>query len=210
MNYWFLITSIGSSLVTIPIAVTIAAWLLASREWKMAFYWCFLFGLAMLLVLATKIAFVGWGVGIESLDFTGISGHAARSAAVFPLLFYFGLQPAPRKIFSWPLCLGVALGLLIAISRVMVNAHSSSEIIAGWLLGSSVSFGFLISMSKHYVLISRRWLLLCSLIFLFVSPIAKPVPTESLIIKTALFLSGHHAPNTRAMWGHVHKEMHFL
>ena len=35
---------------------------------------------------ASKVAFIGWGLGLSALDFTGISGHAMIASAVYPLL----------------------------------------------------------------------------------------------------------------------------
>jgi membrane-associated phospholipid phosphatase len=209
MIFWFLLTSIGNTVITIPITLTIAIWLLASREWRMSLLWCVLFGVAMILVLITKIAFIGWGLGIESLDFTGISGHATRAAMVIPILFYFGLQRAPRKITSMGVYAGVALGAAISVSRVMVNAHSGSEMVAGWLLGSGMCLIFLQFMKNHSVLISRRWLLACSFSLLFISPVMKPFQPDDLIIKLALAISGHEKPFDRLAWGHNSHELHF-
>lgn len=202
MIFWYLITSIGSVVITMSITMTIAIWMLAGREWKMPLQWCFLFGLSMILVLASKIAFIGWGIGSEEWDFTGISGHATRAAAVFPILFYFGLQRAPRKINSLSVYSGVLLGLMITVSRVKVHAHSESEIVAGWLLGSAVSGAFLYLAHSKAVLISRRWLVLCSFSLLFVSPVMVTVPSEGVITELALYLSGHTEPYDRSNWAH--------
>ncbi|WP_395398918.1 hypothetical protein ACHMW6_18955 [Pseudoduganella sp. UC29_106] len=51
---------LGSLPVTGPIGVAIAAWLLAGRSWRLSLSWCLLFGLGMLLVVATKVAWIGW------------------------------------------------------------------------------------------------------------------------------------------------------
>jgi membrane-associated phospholipid phosphatase len=195
--------------ITIPITLTMAIWLLVAREWKPAILWCTLFGFANLLVLATKVAFVGWGIGIEALDFTGISGHATRAAMVYPILFYFGLQAAPRRVNGRGVYLGMAVGAMISISRVMVNAHSGSEILAGWLLGTCMCLIFLKVMKTHTVLISRRWLLACSFSLLFISPLMRPFESDDLITDLALYLSGHQVPFTRAVWGHSSHVMHF-
>lgn len=209
MIFWFLLSIIGDSIITIPIAATLTVWLCVSREWKMAALWCVLSGVAMTIVVATKIMFVGWGIGIESLDFTGISGHATRAAMVYPVLGYYALQRAPRQINGFSVWLGFALSVLVSVSRVMVNAHSGSEIVAGQLLGSAMALIYISSMKNHVVLTSRRWLLACSLALLFVSPAMKPMPTERAVTHLALILSGHSKPFTRANWGHSSEHMHF-
>ena len=204
--FWHLISATGSSIVTLPIALALAIWLSVSGERKPAVHWCFLFGLAMVLVAATKIAFIGWGIGIEQLDFTGLSGHATRAALVFPVLFYFGLQRHPRTIFSLPLYFGVALGLLVAISRVKVHAHSISEIVSGWLLGSAACATFLFWIRTHAMLTSRRWLVTWSFAILCLSPLTRHSTTssESMVESLALFLSGHKEPFVRQNWHSEH------
>jgi len=209
MNFWHLLSSFGNSAITIPITLIVAIWLLASREWRTSLVWCVLFGFSMVLVLITKIAFVGWGIGIESLDFTGISGHATRAAMVFPVLFYFGLQRAPRKVNSFGVILGMVLAVLISISRVMVNAHSGSEVLAGWLLGTGMALIFFQIIKTHVILISRRWLLACSFFLLFISPTVKPLQADDMIAQLALKISRHNKAFDRSRWGHEMHEMHF-
>ena len=210
MIFWYLITSLGNSIITIPITLTIAIWLFVSREWKMSLLWCSLFGVAMILVLATKIAFIGWGIGSEMLDFTGISGHATRAAMVFPVLFYYGFQRAPRKINHGGVYIGMLLGVVISLSRIMVHVHSGSEVVTGWLLGTGMSLIYLGSMKNHIVLTSRRWLVLCSFSLLLASPALKPIQPEGLIVDVALYLSGHDRPFERSDWPHAAGRTHQL
>lgn len=210
MILWFLITSLGNSIITIPITLTIAIWLFLSREWNMSFLWCALFGLAMILVLATKIAFIGWGIGIEELDFAGLSGHATRAAMVFPVLFYYGFQRAPRRINHLGVYIGTALGLAISFSRIVVHAHSGSEVVGGWLLGTGMSLIYLGSMKNHIVLTSRRWLVACSFSLLFASPALKPVQPDGIIVEVALYLSGHDKPFQRSDWATAARATHYL
>ena len=84
---WIKFTSYGDTMVMIPAAFIILVWLTVGRAWRMAIWWCLLLIAGLVLVAATKIAFVGWGVGIRSIDFTGISGHAMRATAVLPVIF---------------------------------------------------------------------------------------------------------------------------
>ncbi|MFC6518687.1 hypothetical protein ACFQAT_01865 [Undibacterium arcticum] len=81
------ITSVGGITVMAPAAIAITVWLVVERSWRVALWWCLLFAAGMGLVVATKIAFIGWGIGIRSLDFTGFSGHSMRATAVIPVLF---------------------------------------------------------------------------------------------------------------------------
>ena len=199
MISWFTVSSIGSSAILIPVAFAIAVWLLAARAWGAALYWCVLFGAAMLTVIASKVIFIGWGIGIESLDFTGISGHSARATAIFPTLFYLVFQKTPRKIYSLPVLSGWVAGVIICISRVVVDAHSVSEALSGGILGTAVSFFFLHTAGKYPLLISPRWLLIPSLCFLLSAPNIKPAPTQQWMTSAALALSGRTTPFNRSM-----------
>ena len=130
MDSWINFTHFGGSTVMLPAALVITAWLIVGRAWRMAFWWCGLFCAGLLLVLATKIAFVGWGVGIRAIDFTGVSGHAMRATAVMPVMLYLILQKTPRPVCAAGVLLGFVFGVLIGRSRLIVNAHSMSEAVA--------------------------------------------------------------------------------
>ena len=183
-----------------PTAVAITAWLALGRAWRLALWWCALFIGGMALVVATKIAFVGWGLGIRSLDFTGFSGHSMRAAAVAPVLLYLMLQKTPRYARIMGVMLGLAFSILIAVSRLQVHAHSVSESVAGWVLGAAVSLGFIWIMSAKPKVELHPWLILLSLLGLLVTPYAEPTPTQRWITNAALNLSGHNRPYIRVTW----------
>ena len=218
LNLWLGVSSLGSTVMTAPIAVALAVWLALAGQWRSALRWCVWFGLAMALVVASKLAFIGWGLGSSTLDFTGISGHASRAALVYPVLFYYLVLARParaelpvvgRYSVDLGLCAGLLLALLVALSRVMVNAHSGSEMLAGWLLGSAVALLFVRSLPRPATLISPRWLLASTLVVMFVSPAVQPVQAEGPITRLALLLSGHTQPFERRLWGRDPSNMHF-
>ena len=95
---WQRLTLLGDVAVMLPLAVSVAVYLIAARARRTALYWCCWFGGAMIFVVISKLAFIGWGLGIASLDFTGFSGHAARVCAVFPMLGYL---MARKKSWRW-------------------------------------------------------------------------------------------------------------
>lgn len=88
---WTTLLHLGDLGVTMPAAAAVAAALAARGAWLLAWRWCWLFGLGMLVVGASKIAYMSWGSGLPQLDFKAISGHAAGATAVFPPLFYLGM-----------------------------------------------------------------------------------------------------------------------
>jgi hypothetical protein len=152
------------------------------------------------IVAATKIAFVGWGIGIRSLDFTGISGHAMRATAVIPVIFYLMLSRSHRVGQLCGIALGVLSGVFLGISRVEVSAHSVSEAAAGSLLGLIVSAGFIWKSFAIPNPAPKMWLIVFSLIALFPTLYAKPAPTHHWINEIALYLSGRDKPYGRENW----------
>ncbi len=200
MTSWHLITNFGSSINTMSMALFIAMGLVANMENRMAFYWCTLFGAAMLLVVVTKIGFIGWGVGMEAIDFTGISGHATRAAAVYPVLFFLIFQRAPERLNVAPVCAGVAVGILISVSRFAVHVHSVSEILAGWMLGSAIGGLFLYRIKGRELVIPRVWLVLAGAVLVVAMPLTGQLQSDGMITRLALALSGRERPFTRTDW----------
>ncbi len=200
MISWLGITSLGSVTVMTPAAAAIAGWLALNRAWTRVLWWCLFFIGTSLLVVATKIAFIGWGLGIQSLDFTGFSGHVMRAAMVAPVLFYLMLQKASSLFRRSGIALGLTFGILIGFSRLEVHAHSVSESVSGWGLGAIVSLGFIWLLSTSPKIKLNRWVVVVSLIGLLVTPYIPHVPTQSWITQVALYLSGHDRPYIRASW----------
>jgi hypothetical protein len=197
METWLLITRCGDSAILIPVAALIMVWLGLARNWAGLFAWCALFGGAMVLVIVTKLAFMGWGIGIEEIDFTGFSGHSSRAAAVLPVLFSLLFDKAPRSLRSKSVLVGWALALIITVSRVVVNAHSHSEAWFGFALGAVVSVTFLSLQRESRFGLARIWLLLPCVALLFALPAIKPGKAHEWITGVALYLSGREAPFSR-------------
>jgi membrane-associated phospholipid phosphatase len=197
MIAWDHITMFGDSVVTLPAAAAILIWLLAGRAWQMALCWAWLFGAGLALVVATKVAFIGWGIGISAIDFAGISGHSMRAAAILPVLCYLLLHRSMPAIRNGGVLIGLLLAALIAVSRVAVGAHSVSEAVSGLVLGNAIGLGFIYfsqPLTKPRV---NRWLVAFSFFGLLPTSYAEPAPTNYWIEAMALYLSGHDRPYVR-------------
>ncbi|HEL4844262.1 MULTISPECIES: phosphatase PAP2 family protein [Stenotrophomonas] len=133
MIVWEGLSAIGDSRALLPLVTVLAVFLPAMhrpllRRWTVA-----IIAVAG-ATLASKIAFMGWGLGVESLDFTGISGHAAMSSAVYPVALWLLASGRSQRAWNWALA-GMMLAMAIAISRFPLKAHSPSEILSGLGLG---------------------------------------------------------------------------
>ncbi|OGB20530.1 MAG: membrane-associated phospholipid phosphatase [Burkholderiales bacterium RIFCSPLOWO2_02_FULL_57_36] len=207
---WMQITSVADTAVTLPAAATIAVWLITGRAWRMAIWWCLLLIFGLAVVVATKIAFIGWGIGISAIDFMGMSGHAMRATAVFPVIFYLTLQRSPTLVRASGVLLGISLGVLVGVSRVVLNVHSVSEVVAGCALGGVVSLGF-IWISRGFPRPHlNRWIIALGLSILLPTSYANPAPTNRWMNAVALYLSGHDMPYDRNAGRSISPDEHYL
>lgn len=141
---WTTLLHLGDLGITVPAAAAIATAFAARRAWSLAWRWSVLFGLGMLLVGTSKIAYMSWGIGLPLLDFKAISGHAAGATAVLPTLLFLCQRHwqeayAPHRIGQWGVNAGLALGMLVAALLVAANEHSLAEAAAGYAVGAAVS-----------------------------------------------------------------------
>jgi membrane-associated phospholipid phosphatase len=197
-HLWHLLTRLGEVQIVLPVAL-LTAWAMGwqSETRPHVVRWLVWMLVAIFITTVTKVAFIGWGVGWRSFDFTGVSGHSMFSAAVFPVLFESLASAKPRLLRRLSLLCGCTLALLVGVSRVMVGAHSISEVIAGLLLGGAVSAMVLVRLrqsswvpGKLVPVVVAIWLVLMP----FYAPVAK---THESVTQLALLLSGHSKPHKR-------------
>ena len=201
MLWWPTLSSLGGLDITGPLALAIAAWLAGARNWRLALAWCLLFGAAMIVTAASQMAFIGWGVGVESLSFTGFSGHAMRAAAVLPVA---GFLLVEEKRFRWQLLVvlaGVLVAIGVAIARVKVGAHSPSEASTGCLLGL-ITAGLFIARVRVARTDAPRphVVLLAMLTAAILLPRPEAMNSYQLLTAVTLALSGHDRVYDRRDW----------
>ena len=201
MTWWNGISFAADMSVMGPAGVAIALWLLVSRQWRLVLSWSLWYGGGLALVVLSKLAFMSWGVGSSALDFTGFSGHAMRAGAVFPVLMYVLLQRAEPHWRHAGVLVGVAFAVLVAISRVVVQAHSVSEAVSGCVLGLALALGFMWNARGAVNFAVSHALALASLVLMVVLSFkAEPMPTEQWLQKLAMVLSGHERVFSRDDW----------
>jgi hypothetical protein len=139
LDIWLALTHLGAAGLALPLVLLVAAGFCLEGWGRVAAVWLGSLGLAVCCVVASKVAFAGWGVGSVTLNFTGASGHATLASAVFPVLLGWLIQTR----YSGGGVNGILLGLLaggalsgvVGCSRVAIGAHSWSEVALGWLVG---------------------------------------------------------------------------
>lgn len=197
---WYSITSLGGAGMTLPLAFAIALWLGVGYTWRMAAGWLLLLGVAIGVVTVTKLAFLGWGVGVREFDFTGVSGHAMLSTAVYPVALFLMLLRTRPPVRVLGVVLGLAAGMAVGLSRVVLSAHSPSEAITGCLVGALAALLF-VRMAWNAVPERLSMLpVVVSLMALAVLMHGVHVPTQRWVTHIALKVSGHDRPFIRAKW----------
>ncbi|MDM0000021.1 phosphatase PAP2 family protein [Variovorax sp. J22P240] len=198
--FWHSLTWFGDSGFLLPAALWIAVWLgIRSATRPSALLWVVLFGVGGSLIAASKIAFLGWGIGSATLNFTGFSGHTAISASVWPVACWLTVSRYEHRVRVAAASFGLVFAALIGASRLAIYAHSKSEVAAGFALGVAVSGIFL--WQQHRLPHPRvNWtLVLLSLAtpIFFLRP-GNPAPTQGALEVIAMRLAGTDRPYTRA------------
>lgn len=199
MSIWHLISFFGDTSFLFPTAILISLWLAIAGQPRLALLWTALYAIAMGTVAATKIAFMGWGIGLPQIDFTGISGHTAFSTTVFPILFRLTLFRRPPNQQTAGFYMGYLSGFLIGVSRIYLKAHSTSEVVAGFILGLATSYLFLLQLRDtgpikiHGPFQAGTSILLCAALLF------SPAPTQRLLQSFSLYLAGISLPCSRAI-----------
>lgn len=205
---WQVITHLGSSSLLLPALALVLGGLWEAGLRSIARRYVLHLALAVALTIFTKCLFFGWGIGIAALDFTGISGHTLLATTILPLVLRGIPWPALQR-GGWLPALSAGLVLAVGVSRVVLGAHSVSEVVAGWVLGAAVVLPTLRALQApaadgqprllpHWASKVAPLVLLLALH----STSATYLPTHSLEVRLALLVSGQGKPFARH---HLHR-----
>ncbi|WP_043366677.1 MULTISPECIES: phosphatase PAP2 family protein [Cupriavidus] len=198
--HWHFISRFGETSLLLPCAVLIAIWLLYAGAYAGARRWLLSFGSAAALVLASKLAFMGWGIGCEALNFTGFSGHSTMAASVLPVMLYLVVPARHPRLALAASGAGILLALLVGVSRLKLQAHSDSEVISGLALGFAASLSFIAWSARP-----RRSAPALAAVILMAVMLGVPVagvaaPTHRWLEILATRLAGRDKPFQRGQW----------
>jgi membrane-associated phospholipid phosphatase len=133
---------LGSGLVTIPLRIAVTAWLLIRTRWRALATWVITWAAAELILSGAKAFFHRGRPPLPLVEVVGYSfpsGHAVAGAATAVALVLVVLPPGSARR-RWELA-AMAYAFVMAMSRVYLNAHWFSDVVAGVLLGAGVALG---------------------------------------------------------------------
>jgi membrane-associated phospholipid phosphatase len=132
-----LITEFAGQGVILPIVVAVAAMLFLAGQRRAALWWAISVMLVLAIALIAKITLIPCGrYWLPGLAVRSPSGHAASAMAVYGGLAVLITRMASTSRLRYAaLGLGSVAAVLIAISRIIVGAHSPAEALLGGVIG---------------------------------------------------------------------------
>jgi undecaprenyl-diphosphatase len=131
---------LGGGWVLIPLRIVVAAFLAVRQRWRALTTWL----LTWLVAEVGLVAFKAWYarprppdglVGVRGFSFP--SGHAVATAAT-AIALVLVLLSAGRQRRRWEVYAAL-FSFAMAMSRVYLNAHWFSDVVAGTLLGAGIA-----------------------------------------------------------------------
>jgi undecaprenyl-diphosphatase len=135
--------------VTIPLRTAVAAWLTFRRRWWELAAWALTWTTAEVGLIAAKAYFHRGRPPnplVVTRGYSFPSGHALTAAATAVALVLVLLPPGSRRR-KWELS-AAAFTFVMALSRVYLNAHWLSDVVAGILLGTAIAIGSAVFVSE--------------------------------------------------------------
>lgn len=200
MSWWHTITFLGDSAFTVPGACVLALWLGVNGRWRQMLRWLLTFGTAMMIVVISKLLYMGWNIAPPLLyNFTGISGHTASATALYLSLAALLTEQASSRARLIALASTAALVLAVALSRLMIKVHSSSEVMTGLVLGACAAWWFCRGPTPSERRLRGALALAAAAAFMLMGTYGQPAPTHALLQQIAMTLSGHHQVYARTI-----------
>jgi undecaprenyl-diphosphatase len=148
---------IGSGLVTIPLRGVVAVVLAVRRRWAALATWLITWAAAETLLSLAKAWFSRSRPPaplVVTVGHSFPSGHAVATASIAVAFVLIAMPAGPRRR-KWEV-VGASAAFVMALSRVYLNAHWLSDVVAGVLLGTGVALGAAALVAEVRHLAARR------------------------------------------------------
>ena len=148
---------IGSGIVTIPLRILVALYLLVRKRRRAFATWIITWIVAEVGLTVAKAWYQRARPPYPLVVPTGFSfpsGHAVATASIAVALVLVTLPAGPRRR-KWEF-VAAAAAFVMALSRVYLNAHWFSDVVAGTLLGTGVALGAAALVTEVRIVYRRR------------------------------------------------------
>jgi undecaprenyl-diphosphatase len=133
---------LGSGIVTIPLRIVVAGWLVFRTRWRALVAWLVTWAAAEIVLQLAKDYYHRGRPPVSLVETVGYSfpsGHAVAGASIAAALVLVLMDPgAARRRWEWA---AAAFAFVMASSRVYLGAHWFSDAVAGVLLGVGIALG---------------------------------------------------------------------
>ena len=136
------LSNLGDAALLLPLALVCALWL-RSVDMRLALRWAMLLAFGMGLVGLSKILYAGCGLEFAAIELRMISGHTMLAASIYTVAGSLLLGGFGGGWYRLGAGAGLALAAAIGASRIMQDAHTPAEVVAGWMLGAAIAALFL-------------------------------------------------------------------
>jgi membrane-associated phospholipid phosphatase len=180
------LTSLGNSVVTLPIAAALLIWLAIWLDRRIALAWLIALVACGAVTALLKIYF--HACPVPGIDLTSPSGHTSLSLFVYGGLFLI----TGARWRGWPRLglwlAGALLVVAIALSRLLLMYHSRIEVLIGIGIGGAALALFWREFRSRKAAAMPIWpIWLAALVPILVLH-GHQLPTESLLTRLALYL----------------------
>jgi membrane-associated phospholipid phosphatase len=132
---WNFVTDLGDSAITLPLTALTIVFLLFSRWTRAAVVLALAIGGCALMIGMLKLVFQSCSHRLIDDGVLNPSGHMAMSTAVYGSLAAL-LSCSLSARFRWlPIALAGLLAGAIGISRVVLHAHTATDVACGFVIG---------------------------------------------------------------------------
>src|SRR5690348_12055647 len=129
------ITHLGDSVLVIPASVLLVSYLAYRRLVGHARLWFETLALCGLATLALKALFFACGTELRWPAIHSPSGHTSLSVTFYGCAALMASIDKTRAMQFATLAAGAGIALAVAITRIVLQVHSASEVLAGLMIG---------------------------------------------------------------------------
>lgn len=131
-----LVTDLGDATLLAPASALLLIYLLCLKATRTATIWLTTVALCAALTIALKLVFLACAPYVPLLAIRSPSGHTSMSMTFYGCwaLMVAGNKDQLTRIAL--LSVGLTLVICVAVTRVIIHAHTPSEVLAGFFIGA--------------------------------------------------------------------------